>query len=211
MDKYQKDINPGVQMTDTGSFRGYAARFLNIDRQGDIILPGAFTKAVQDFVNDGGLVLADHQNKTSSVVGTIRNATEDKSGLLVDVAFSATKSGQEIRQLMRENAVRKMSIGFIAKRPEKYTEKQVNELWQKYNYTPLAEQRQMAKGGANIIKDVAEIYEVSVVPIPANKEASILAVKGADNSPAVGGLQQSEIQALFERAKAADSILLGCR
>ena len=210
MDKYQKDINSGVQMTDTGSFRGYAARFLNIDRQGDIILPGAFTKAVEDFVNDGGLVLADHQNKTSSVVGTIRNATEDRSGLLVDVACSATKSGQEIRQLMRENAVRKMSIRFIAKRPEKYTEKQVIDLWQKYNYTPSAEQRQMAKGGANIIKDVAEIYEVSVVPIPANKEASILAVKGADNSP-IGGLQQSEIQALFERAKAADSILLGCR
>ena len=79
MDKYQKDINSGVQMTDTGSFRGYAARFLNIDRQGDIILPGAFTKAVEDFVNDGGLVLADHQNKTSSV--SARFATLLRIGL----------------------------------------------------------------------------------------------------------------------------------
>jgi phage head maturation protease len=55
MDKFEKATPASVKASDTGGFRGYAARFLNIDRQGDIILPGAFTKAVAEFMSDGGL------------------------------------------------------------------------------------------------------------------------------------------------------------
>ena len=199
--------NPGIQMTDTGSFTGYAARFLNIDRQGDIIAPGAFSKAINEFMNAGGMVLADHQNKTSSVVGTLRSAQEDSRGLLVNVGFSATQTGQQIRQLMREKALNYMSIGFIARPGVKISEKQVNELWQKYGYQPSAEQKQLAKSGANLIKDVAEIFEVSVVPIPANKDAAIISVKGANHSTSVEH-PKPDLLALFERARACDALLL---
>lgn len=210
MDKFEKAATASVKASDTGGFRGYAARYLNIDRQGDIILPGAFTKAVDEFMNDGGLVLADHINKTSNVIGTLLEAQEDKTGLLVDVAFSATSAGQDARQLLREKAVKKMSIAFLAKKPERYTEKQVLDLWSKYNYKPTQAQLKLAKGGANVISEVAEILEVSIVAIPANPEASIIAVKsdGINETPLSGETPQPDLAALFERAKAADWIVL---
>lgn len=210
MDKFDKAVTASAKANDSGGFRGYAARFLNIDRQGDIILPGAFTKAVDEFMSDGGLVLADHVNKTSNVIGTLLEAQEDKTGLIVDVAFSATTAGQDARQLLREKAVKKMSIAFLAKKPERYTEKQVLELWSKYNYKPTQAQLKLAKGGANVISEVAEILEVSIVAIPANPEASIITVKSSDlnETPLSGETPQPDLAALFERAKAADWILL---
>lgn len=210
MDKFEKATPASAKASDTGGFRGYAARYLNIDRQGDIILPGAFTKAVDVFMSDGGLVLADHINKTSNVIGTLLDAQEDKTGLIVDVAFSATSAGQDARQLLREKAVKKMSIAFLAKKPERYTEKQVLELWSKYNYKPTQSQLKLAKGGANVISEVAEILEVSIVAIPANPEASIIAVKSdsINETPAFGDVPQLDLAALFERAKVADWILL---
>lgn len=210
MDKFDKAVSASAKANDSGGFRGYAARFLNIDRQGDIILPGAFTKAVDEFMSDGGLVLADHVNKTSNVIGTLLEAQEDKTGLIVDVAFSATTAGQDARQLLREKAVKKMSIAFLAKKPERYTEKQVLELWQRYNYKPTQAQLKLAKGGANVISEVAEILEVSIVAIPANPEASIITVKSSDlnETPLSGETPQPDLAALFERAKAVDWILL---
>lgn len=210
MESFEKTSAIAIKSTDSGGFRGYAAKFLNIDRQNDIIMPGAFNKAIHEFMADGGLVLADHSNRTSAVIGTLLNAQEDSSGLIVDVAFSATKSGQEIRQLVREKAVRKMSISFLAPKSVRYNEKQITDLWQKFGYTPSPDQKRIAKNGANIISEVAEVLEVSVVAIPANPEASIFAVKSCETqeTPAVGASSQPDFGRLFERARAVDSLLL---
>jgi HK97 family phage prohead protease len=206
-------VEAGMASTDAGSFVGYASRFLNIDRDGDIILPGAYSKSINQFIDEGGVVLANHENKTSSVIGTLKNAMEDRSGLMVEVAFSATKTAQDVRQLMLEKAVSKMSIRFVAAKPEKLTEKQIKELWTNYGYQPSAQQQAAAKYGANLIKSIPEIYEVSVVPIPANMGAGILSVKGANNTPelsTVSGCEhpRPDLLALLQRCRAADSVLL---
>lgn len=207
-----KSTDAGITTTDTGGFIGYAARFLNIDRQGDIILPGAFQKSIQEFMDSGGLVLSDHENKTSAVIGTLNDATEDRSGLKVDVTFSATKAGQDIRTLLREKAVRKMSISFLAKPPERLSKKQVGELWDRMGYKPSATQIKLSEKGANLIKEVSEIIEVSVVPIPANADASIISVKAHSEdetpTPVVDAKHLSE---LFRRAELADSILTAAK
>jgi HK97 family phage prohead protease len=206
MEIHTKAVSAAVAVTDSGGFRGYAARFLNIDRQGDIILPGAFAKALPEFMADGGLVLADHENKSGAVIGTLTDASEDTSGLLVDVQFSATKAGQEVRRLMAEKALRKMSISFYAK-PAKFNEKQVLSAWGNYGYQPNERQRQMAKSGARVIGDVSEIVEVSVVPIPANPEANILAVKSFDGdqkTPALTVAPRIDLVALARRTNLAD-------
>jgi HK97 family phage prohead protease len=217
MEKYAKATATAVNAAGAGSFRGYAARFLNIDRQGDIILPGAFSNAIKSFMDDGGLVLADHQNKTSAVIGTLVDATEDKNGLIVDVSFSATKSGQEVRQLIKEKAVRKMSIAFMAKKPVRIPDAQIRELWAKYGYIPSDAQKQLARNGANLISEVAEVLEVSIVPIPANPGAEIIAVKSADGpedsapAPPTGDIavagQLLDFTHVVKRAELADQII----
>jgi HK97 family phage prohead protease len=209
MNKFDKSVSGAIAATDTGGFRGYAARFLNIDRQGDIILPGAFAKALPAFMDDGGLVLADHSNTTGAVIGTLIDAAEDNNGLIVDVQFSATKSGQEVRQLMAERALRKMSISFFGKSMN-YNQKQIEEVWSTYGYKPSDMQRKNAARGAKVITDVSEILEVSVVPIPANADASILAVKSFDEpteSPNVAVCPQIDLRSLLERSNLADRVL----
>lgn len=193
---------------DPGGFRGYAARFLNIDRQGDIILPGAFAKALPSFMDDGGMVLADHVNKTGAVIGSMIDATEDRNGLMVDVRFSATNAGQEVRKLMAERAVRKMSISFFAQ-SKQYTEKQVRQIWDTFGYAASEAQKTLARKGAKVIADVTEILEVSVVPIPANQGAEIISVKSFDEpeSSSVSVAPKIDLKALIERASIADRIL----
>lgn len=205
MRQFEKSVPAGVTPTETGGFRGYAARFLNIDRQRDLILPGAFTKALPEFIDAGGLVLADHKNTTSSVIGTLIDAQEDRNGLMVDVMFSATKSGQEMRQLMTEKAVHKMSIKFDGY-AKPYTETQIKELWATYGFVPSERQKALAKRGCNVITKAEEIYEVSVVPIPANPEASILAVKSFDE-PVIETPSPVDLLAIVERAQLADRLL----
>jgi len=208
MELHQKAVSAAIVETDSGGFRGYASRFLNIDRQGDIVLPGAFAKALPEFMADGGLVLADHDNRTGSVIGTLIDAKEDQNGLLVDVQFSATKAGQEVRRLMTEKALRKMSISFYAK-PAKLTEKQVHGVWSNFGYRPDERQKMLAKSGAKMIGAVSEIVEVSVVPIPANPEADILAVKsfeGQIETPLTVA-PRIDLAALARRANLADKVL----
>lgn len=217
MEKYEKATAAAVNASGPGAFRGYAARFLNIDRQGDIILPGAFNGAIKEFMADGGMVLADHQNKTSAVIGTLIDASEDKNGLMVDVTFSATKSGQEVRQLVKEKAVRKMSIAFMAKKPVRIPDAQIRELWAKYGYIPSESQKKLARNGANLISEVAEVLEVSIVPIPANPGAEIIAVKSADGpedsapTPPTGEIAVAgrllDFTNVVKRAELADQIL----
>jgi HK97 family phage prohead protease len=208
MELHQKAVSAAIVETDSGGFRGYASRFLNIDRQGDIVLPGAFAKALPEFIADGGLVLADHDNRTGSVIGTLIDAREDQNGLLVDVQFSATKAGQEVRRLMTEKALRKMSISFYAK-PAKLTEKQVHGVWSNFGYKPDERQKMLAKSGAKMIGAVSEIVEVSVVPIPANPEADILAVKSFDAEPQtpLTVAPRIDLAALARRANLADKVL----
>jgi len=205
---HTKAVSAGIVETDSGGFRGYASRFLNIDRQGDMVLPGAFAKALPQFMDDGGLVLADHDNRAGSVIGTLIDAKEDNTGLMVDVQFSATKAGQEVRRLMTEKALRKMSISFYAK-PARLNEKQVHGVWSNYGYRPDKRQMELAKSGAKMIGDVSEIIEVSVVPIPANPEANILAVKSFDGDieTPLTVAPRIDLAALARRANLADKLL----
>lgn len=205
METLTKAVDSEIKSADAGGFSAYASRFLNIDRQGDMILPGAYNKALPEFLDDGGVIVADHINKTMAVAATLTDAREDRNGLLVQGQFSATETGQRIRQLLKEKAVSKMSISFTAA-SRKIKEADILELWNRYNYTPSATQRKLAKSGANLISEVNEIFEVSFVPIPANREAGVLSVKSLE-TPTEVVTPQIDLAELFNKAKLADKIL----
>lgn len=210
METLVKSADAHIKASDTGGFSAYASRFLNIDRQGDLILPGAYAKALPEFLDDGGLILADHINSTKAVAATMRDAHEDKNGLLVDGQFSATETGQRIRQQLKEKSLRKMSISFLAS-SKKAKEADIHAIWQKYNYSPTQAQMKLAKGGANIISDVHEILEVSFVAIPANRGAEVISVKSIDmeveTETPTAVVDAGSLLQLLQRADLADSIV----
>lgn len=140
-----------------GTFEGVAAVFSNLDRQNDIIQPGAFIETLKSFTKHGFLANA---HDWSEPVGTIDDARETAEGLYVRGEFHSTPRAQLLRKVVRERLDRgksvAMSIGFKATADSFDEEKQVRHI----------------KG--------IELYEVSIVTVPANPLARIASVKAIE-------------------------------
>jgi HK97 family phage prohead protease len=205
MSLFKKAVTSTIDVTEPGEFRGYVAKYLNIDRQGHIMLPGAHAKILPKILDEGAPILVDHENRTRSVIGTLSSADESMDGLLIASRFSATNIAQETRRMMAEKAVTQMSEQFYGK-SKKYNEKQVQSLWANYGYQPSERQKDMAKSGAIVITEVTDVVDFSVVAVPANPEARIIAVKSfdGDHKSPVTVAPRIDLAALAQRANLAD-------
>lgn len=143
---------------DADTLIGYAAVFGNIDNGGDRIKKGAFAKTIQERVAAGDVPLLDsHIWDAAHTIGTVVSAREDDYGLLIRARLSTAPSVQDLKAKLLDGTIRKMSIGYVP----------IKESWEK-----LPDGR--------VIRNLEEVkwFEASVVPLPMNDAARILAVKG---------------------------------
>ncbi len=91
---------------DQRTFEGYAATW-DLDRGGDIIAPGAFTKTLKEASNRVK-ILWQHRDP----LGKPLEMREDSVGLYVKGYVSKTALGDEALELMRDLVVDRMSIGY---------------------------------------------------------------------------------------------------
>jgi len=163
-----------------GTFEGIAAVFSNIDRQNDIIQPGAFLETLKDFPKHGFLASA---HDWSEPVGTIDEARETAEGLYVKGEFHTTLKAQSLRKYVRERLERgksvAMSIGFKATADTFDEEK-----------------------GVRLIKGI-ELYEVSIVTVPANASARVASVKAVEPDADLEGRRIEMRRIQLERLAAA--------
>lgn len=135
-----------------GVLEGYAAVFDNADRDGDMIIKGAFASTLEAFKTCGFLCDAHDWHKE---LGTIIEAKEDDFGLWVAAEFYSTPDAQLARQKIAEKRTRnrdqQMSIGFKTLNSER------------------------TKGVRRIL-DI-DLYEVSVVAVGANPLTRVTAIK----------------------------------
>lgn len=145
---------------DDGTFTAYAAVVGNVDKQGDRILPGAFTKTIAE---SAGMVPILDQHDTTVEVGMTTSMKEDGRGLLVtgrlyvdDDPRNELRAAREALVKMRHRQAlgkpQPMSIGYRAIGPR------------------------FGKSGVRELPEVA-LGEVSFVTFPANPEAGVLRVK----------------------------------
>lgn len=141
-----------------GSFEGYAAAFGNVDSWGDIINPGAFTKTLAE--RSGQIKLLWNHDMFGLPIGIPTSMVEDEKGLYVTASFSATQMAQDIRTLVAEGAINSMSIGYST----------VKSAWEELQDEYV---RRLLE---------VKLYEVSLVNLPANPEATVTSAKslGAD-------------------------------
>jgi hypothetical protein len=163
---------------DPGGFEGYGSVFWNIDKHGDVILPGAFRDSLPKFLDEGfmGGVGHDHDRPAGRFV----KAYEDDRGLFVEGRFSDVTSGKEARTLLLDRVVQKLSVGLDREGLEtsQVTAGQLKAMWQKVGYKPTSDDERRLKERKSIrLIHRASLKEVSPVTIPANDEARILAVK----------------------------------
>ena len=162
-------------MDENGRFAGYASVFHSVDRQRDVMLPGAFTQTLAEKPVSHLTVLWQHQ--WHEPVGITHQLFEDANGLyiegqlLLDVARA-----REAHALMKAGAVSGMSIGY----------KPIN-----YRHDPDT--------GIRYLESV-ELYEISLVTLPAHPDARISTVKAYD---AAEDMQMDACLAALDAASAA--------
>jgi uncharacterized protein len=129
---------------------GYASVFGNLDRTGDIMMPGAFTKSLKDRGADQICFLWNHDTKEAPI-GALVDLHENKRGLWFKAEMPKDDtfvSGRVMPQLRRKG-LKGVSIGYQAREKER-----------------------RSSDGARLLKRV-DLFEISLTSMPANPLAEI--------------------------------------
>lgn len=161
-----------------GGIAGYASRFNEIDSVDDIVLAGAYTDTLADFIHAGWLA-PDHSWGVADDLGIITSAQEDDIGLFFTAEFHPTADAQQVRQkilnrLAKGKSVR-LSIGYQIIEAEMVTGKAaIAHL--RGGYTPEQIKSIEAKPQIRLLKRI-KLYEVSLVSVPALASAAVTGAK----------------------------------
>lgn len=172
----QKRIDAIFQKSAEGDFEGYASSFYTLDRHGDIVLPGAYKDGLAEFLEDNFIGGKNHDH--NNPLGKFYFAAEDKVGLYVKAQLSDIESARELRTLIRDGVIKKMSVGMRLQKISHVSPAKAKELQEKAGYQPDAEELELFdRLEAVRLIHKAQLFEVSPVTYPANKQAKIMAYK----------------------------------
>lgn len=142
-----------------GQFTGYASVFGNKDSHGDVVVAGAFAESLATYGANGAGVPAYWSHRMDDPmmnIGQTVEAKEDEHGLFVKVQLDLDNpNGAYAHKLIKEGRVAQMSFAYSVK-DWAFVEAEDDYFW---------ELRKL------------DLHEVSVVPIGANQETELLAVK----------------------------------
>ena len=142
---------------------GYGAIFNNVDRQGDVLLPGCFAKSIQErgpLSDANGKILFLWQHESDQPLGRITVLQEDAKGLYFEAVIDEIELGDRCIKQLESGTLNQFSIGF-------------SYVWDSVRYDDARD--------AYLVGEV-KLYEISVVSIAANPETEYLGLKadGAD-------------------------------
>lgn len=153
---------------------GLAAAYGNVDRTGDVLLPGCMAGALASFLA-AGFIADTHAWEMSDVIAMPISAEERPEGLYCVAEFHSDDDSQAIRRKCMERLERGLavglSIGFSVGEAEMFDSGASASAW------ALGAGHKMAEGvgeysqPVRVIKSVRELYEWSIVPVPMNPAA----------------------------------------
>lgn len=164
----QDEYNDKAALRDDGTFRGYGSTFGDTpDAHGHIVVPGAFQKSLGRGGRNRTGVMMLRGHDAAKIPGVWKDIYEDKKGLFNEgqlfVGEEGTELGKETYALLKHKALRHLSIGFDLPRDRAG------------NIKPAAIEKDEAKG-VTYLKEI-ELWEISLVPFPANIGAQVTRVK----------------------------------
>ena len=98
----------------TGVVTGYFSQFNSIDLDGDVIMPGAFTKTIAERGPDSSKPEIAYlwQHDTTKPLGKLMVLREDNFGLYFEAKMSDTTWGEDALKLYRDGVITQHSIGY---------------------------------------------------------------------------------------------------
>ena len=154
-----------VKAGDAGTISGYFSTYDRIpDSYGDVIAPGAFTDTLKARKESGHPFPLCWNHDLDQIIGTVDNIEDTEKGPLMTASFFDTPLAQEKRALVLSGCVYQFSFAYEVKK---------------------AAQVELEDGTkANELREL-DLFEVSIVPIPANPRAEVTEIKsGRRNSKA---------------------------
>jgi HK97 family phage prohead protease len=149
-------------LDDKGKFQGLASVYNNIDLGGDVVVPGAFAKTLQDRAGEVPILFA-HNSQAPIGLGKL---TDGPQGLQIEGQLVlAVAKATEAYELLKARVLRGLSIGYDSVKSD-------------------------FKDGVRYLREV-KLFEVSLVVMPMNELATVTAVKDvADLEPAIRRFQE---------------------
>ena len=103
-----------------GIITGYFSAFGNIDSDGDIMMPGAFQRSIQDWGPDAkGRIKHLMNHDPSQPLGKILELKEDGYGLYYRSQIGKHRLGQDFIKMVESDLIKEHSIGFRTLREQK--------------------------------------------------------------------------------------------
>lgn len=141
-------------INDAGEFSGYANVFNVVDHGGDVTMPGAFAKAIPEFLRDGFLAWGHDWNDP---VAMPIEASEDDHGLFIKGRFHSTPRAQEARTIAAERIAAGLTMGL--------------------SIGYAVEVGTPNRSGGLDLHTIYPLWETSLVTVPMNQASYITAVK----------------------------------
>ena len=117
-----KSFNLEVKDVDAkqGIVTGYFSAFGNVDSDGDIMMPGAFKRSIQDWGPEGKQRIKHLLNHDpSKPLGKIQVLKEDEYGLYYESKVGTHTLGQDYIKMIESGLIAEHSIGFKTLREQK--------------------------------------------------------------------------------------------
>lgn len=176
---------------ENGIVEGYASTWTKTpDSYGDIVIKGAFTDTLKKRKATGHPFPLCFNHDFDQIIGAVFEAEEDDYGLKIKASFLNTPAAQEKRELVKEGIVWQFSFAYSVLGWEEPTEEERKQ------------------GIFNKLTKL-ELYEVSLVPVPANQTAIVTDIKKDDHIEEKSGKRNSaKDEALIREAISALQALL---
>jgi HK97 family phage prohead protease len=175
-----------------GSFSTYASTFNNFDKVKEAVQPGAFTKSLPKFMKKG-FVAVGHNWDVLPAAYPVK-AEQDSKGLKITSNFHSTQHGQDARIVLKE----RMDAGL--------------EVMTSIGYRVVDSEQ--TKDG-KLLKEL-DLYEFSLVNVPANDEAQVFSVKNVNKDDVETDLTEfknffgdTTVSKQFDFLRTANEMFLG--
>ena len=131
------------------------------DSYGDIIRPGAFTETIAKRKESGHPFPLCFNHDFSAIIGAVDVVEDTEKGPYIEAHFLETEQAQDVRKMLQSGAIYQFSFAYDVLGADKPTDEQKK------------------KGIENVLTKL-EVFEISVVTVPANQNAVATEVKGAE-------------------------------
>lgn len=167
------------EISEEGYFSGYGSVFDVVDDWDDVIVRGAFAETLR---RKTPVMLWQHDS--AEPIGVYEKIREDEIGLWLEGRLLLDiEKGREAHILLKNRAIRGLSIGFLPLAWE----------WETRDNTRV-----------RVLKDI-DLWEVSLVTFPANPKAvvdEVKTVRGLENFLRDAGLSRAEAKAALAAIRA---------